>query len=250
MGRAQGGPCICNHWIPDGDKDMPADRWTHRALLTESLDAAIAKERSVSRKWCADFVESKLFGIGSEEYVVGSAEYYAGYALSRGVGLCLDMGHYHPTETIHDKIPALLQFHKRLLLHLSRPLRWDSDHVVLFNDDLRNVFLELQRGNAWEKVALSTDFFDASINRIAAYVIGLRAVRKAVLYALLDPSATLREMEAAGDRTARLALMETMKTLPFGSVWAEVCRRAGVPQDHEWIRAVKRYEKAVLSRRG
>jgi L-rhamnose isomerase len=197
-----------------------------------------------------DFVESKLFGIGSEEYVVGSAEYYSSYALSRGVGFCLDMGHWHPTETIHDKISAYLQFHKRLLLHVSRPIRWDSDHVVIFNDDLRNVFLEIQRGNAWDRIVMSTDFFDASINRIAAYVIGLRATRKAILYALLDPSARLRELEEAGDHAARLALMDEMKTMPFGAVWDELCARDGIPADRRWINDVRAYEKAVQSKRG
>ncbi|MBM4087674.1 MAG: L-rhamnose isomerase, partial [Planctomycetes bacterium] len=179
MAKRQGGPCLVNHWIPDGCKDFPADRWTHRALLTQSLDEAIADEKSVSKKLCVDYVESKLFGLASEEYVVGSAEYYSSYALSRGIGLCMDMGHYHPTEQIYDKISAFLQFHKKLLLHVSRGIRWDSDHVVIFNDDLRHVFLEIERGNAWDRVAIATDYFDASINRIAAYAIGLRATRKA-----------------------------------------------------------------------
>jgi L-rhamnose isomerase len=249
MARAQGSPCVCNHWIPDGEKDLPADRWTHRALLMQSLDAMLVKAKRVNSKLCLDFVEGKLFGIGSEEYVVGSAEFYASYALSRGVGLCVDMGHYHPTELIHDKLSAFLPFHRRLLLHLSRPIRWDSDHVTIFDDALRHVFLEVQRGNAWDRVLLATDFFDASINRIAAYAIGLRAVRKAMLYALLSPSARLAEMEAAGDRTGRLALMEDVKTQPFGAVWAELCRRARVPQDGEWMRQVRRYESAVLRRR-
>jgi L-rhamnose isomerase len=246
MARVQGGPCVCNHWIPDGDKDLPADRWTHRALLTESLDAAIVREKSVNRKLCLDFLEGKLFGIGSEEYVVGSAEFYSSYTLSRGVGLCVDMGHYHPTETIHDKLSAFLQFHPRLLVHLSRPIRWDSDHVAIFDDALRAVFLEIQRGGAWDRVLLATDFFDASINRIAAYAIGLRAVRKAILYALLDPSAQLAALEAAGDRTARLALMEDAKTMPFGAVWDQLCRRAKAPVDGEWMRQVQRYEAKVL----
>jgi L-rhamnose isomerase len=249
LAKAQGAPSICNHWIPDGDKDLPADRWTQRELLTRSLDTALIKEKRVNKKLCVDFVESKLFGIGSEEYVVGSAEYYSSYALSRGVGFCLDMGHWHPTETIHDKISAYLQFHKRLLLHVSRPIRWDSDHVVIFNDDLRNVFLEIQRGNAWDRIVMSTDFFDASINRIAAYVIGLRATRKAILYALLDPSGTLRELEEMGDRTSRLALMDEMKTMPFGAIWDELCSRNGTLPDRCWMADVKAYEKKVLSRR-
>jgi L-rhamnose isomerase len=249
MARKQGGPCIVNHWIPDGCKDYPADRWTHRALLTESLDAAIANEKSVDRKLCLDYVESKLFGLGSEEYVVGSSEYYSSYALSRGIGYCLDMGHWHPTEEIHDKISAYLQFHKKLLLHLSRPVRWDSDHVVLFNDALRNVFLEIHRGHAWERVALATDYFDASINRIVAYVIGLRATRKAVLYALLDPTAELKRLEADGNDAGRLALMDEMKTMLFGAVWNSLCEHAGMPLDRAWMNQVNKYEANVLRKR-
>ena len=249
MAKNQNGPCIVNHWIPDGAKDFPADRWTHRALLTQSLDTAIANEKSVNKKLCVDFVESKLFGIGSEEYVVGSAEFYSSYALSRGIGYCLDMGHWHPTETITDKISAYLQFHKKLLLHVSRPNRWDSDHVVIFNDDLRAAFLEIARGNAWDRVAIATDYFDASINRIAAYAIGLRATRKAILYALLDPSAKLKELELAGNNAARLALMEEMKTMPFGAVWEQLCAASGTPGDHDWVDDVMKYEKQVLRKR-
>jgi L-rhamnose isomerase len=249
MAKNQGGPCLINHWIPDGCKDFPADRWTHRALLTESLDEAIANEKSVNKNLCADYVESKLFGLGSEEYVVGSAEYYNSYALSRGIGYCLDMGHWHPTETIHDKISSFLQFHKRLLLHVSRAIRWDSDHVVIFNDDLRHVFLEIQRGNAWDRIALSTDYFDASINRIAAYAIGLRATRKAILYALLDPSAKLKSLENEGNNAGRLAMMDEMKTMPFGAVWDSLCERANAPLDRAWMDDVEKYEASVLSRR-
>jgi L-rhamnose isomerase len=249
MAKAQKGPCLINHWIPDGCKDYPADRWTHRALLTRSLDEAIARERSVSKKLCVDYLESKLFGLGSEEYVVGSAEYYSSYALSRGIGLCMDMGHYHPTETIHDKISSFLQFHKRLLLHISRAIRWDSDHAVIFNDDLRQVFLEVQRGNAWDRVAVATDFFDASINRIAAYAIGLRATRKAILYALLDPSDRLAKLEADGNNAGRLALMDEMKTMPFGAVWGYLCLQADVPPDRVWMDEVAKHEAEVLSKR-
>jgi len=203
----------------------------------------------VNKKLCIDYVESKLFGIGSEEYVVGSAEFYSSYALSRGIGYCLDMGHWHPTETITDKISAYLQFHKKILLHVSRPIRWDSDHVVIFNDDLRSVFLEIARGSAWDRIALATDYFDASINRIAAYAIGLRATRKAILYALLDPSAQLKELEAAGNNAARLALMDEMKTMPFGAVWDELCARSRTPADRAWINDAMKYEKQVLRKR-
>ena len=249
MAKNQGSPCLVNHWIPDGAKDFPADRWTYRELLTQSLDAAIVKEKSVNKKLCVDYVESKLFGIGSEEFVVGSAEYYGSYAISRGIGYTLDMGHWHPTETITDKISAFLQFHKKLLLHVSRPIRWDSDHVVIFNDDLRALFLEIARGNAWDRVAIATDYFDASINRIAAYAIGLRATRKAILYALLDPSAQLKELEAAGNNAARLALMDEMKTMPFGAVWDQLCAQSKTPADREWINDVMKYEKQVLLKR-
>lgn len=248
MARSQGSPCLVNHWIPDGAKDYPADRWSPRANLTESLDAIFA-DKSVSKSQCVDFVESKLFGIGSEEYVVGSAEYYSSYSLSRGVGLCLDMGHYHPTETIHDKISSYLQFHPSLLLHVSRPIRWDSDHVVLFGDDLRHLFLEIARGKAWDRVAIATDFFDASINRIAAYVIGLRATRKAILYALLDPSAQLAKEERSGNNGNRLGLMEEMKTMPFGPVWDWLCVRDNVAVGADWMDVVGCYEDEVLSKR-
>ena len=249
MAKKQGSPATVNHWIPDGCKDYPANRWAHREWLTESLDAAIANEKSVNKKLCVDYVESKLFGLGSEEYVVGSAEYYSSYALSRGLGYCLDMGHWHPTEEIYDKISSLLQFHKRLLLHVSRPVRWDSDHVVIFNDSLRQVFLEIQRGNAWDRVTVATDYFDASINRIAAYAIGLRATRKAILYALLDPTAELQKLEAAGNNAGCLALMEDVKTLPFGAVWDQLCDKAGIPRDRQWMDAVMKYETKVLSQR-
>lgn len=249
MARSQGSPCLVNHWIPDGSKDFPADRWTPRALLTDSLDKAIANEKSVSKSLCVDYVESKLFGIGSEEYVVGSSEYYNGYALSRGIGLCMDMGHYHPTETIHDKVSSALQFHKHLLLHVSRPMRWDSDHVVLFGDDLQRLFLEIGRGNAWGRVAIATDYFDASINRIAAYVVGLRATRKAILFALLDPAAMLTKMERKGDNGVRMGLMEEMKTLPFGAVWDWLCLSKDVPVGQAWLDEASQYECDVLVKR-
>lgn len=247
--KRQGKPSIVNHWIPDGEKDYPADRWGCRARLVESLDAMLSSETGVDTEQCLDFVESKLFGLASEEYVVGSAEFYSSYALSRNTGLCMDMGHYHPTETITDKISALLQFHKTLLLHVSRPMRWDSDHVVIFNDDLRSLFLELARGNAWDRVFLATDFFDASINRIAAYVIGLRSTRKAILYALLDPTRKLQTLEEQGNRASRLALMTEMLTEPLGAVWNMFCLRHGKPTDGEWQPVIEQYTQKVLSAR-
>ncbi len=245
MADAQGSPCYVNWWTPDGAKDLPADRFGPRARMAASYDE-IRKDDSVDTSKCVDFIESKLFGIGSEEYVVSSSEFCADYALSRGMGLCMDMGHYHPTETIHGKISSHLQFMDKLLLHVSRPLRWDSDHVVLFNDDLKNVFLEIQRGNAWEKVILALDFFDASINRIGAYVIGTRAAREGILYALLDPTAELQSYEAKGQNTHRLGLMEAFKTMPFGAVWDELCAQAGVPVGSSWLSEMEQYEKDVL----
>ena len=244
MAESQGTPCNNNFWIPDGAKDLVADSWSPRARLIESYDAIFA-DKSVDESKCVDFVESKLFGIGSEEYVVGSSEFYSNYTLTRNVGLCMDMGHYHPTETIHGKISSQLLFRqKKLLLHVSRPIRWDSDHVVIFNDDLKNVFLEIQRGNAWDKMVLALDFFDASINRIAAYVIGTRATRKAILYALLDPSATLKKYEDAGKNSQRLAVMEEFKTMPFGAVWTRLCEQAGVPAGTDWLAEMEAYESA------
>jgi L-rhamnose isomerase len=243
-------PCVLNHWIPDGAKDSPADRWSPRARLVRSLDEMLDDAHGIDTTLCRDAVESKLFGLGSEDYVVGSAEFYNSYALKKGVLYCLDMGHFHPTETIHDKLSAYLQFHQALLLHVSRPIRWDSDHVVLFNDDLRAVFLELVRGNALDRALVAMDFFDASINRIAAYVIGARATRKAMLYALLDPSGQLRAMESAGQGAHKLAWMEEVKTLPFGAVWDYACHQAGVPVGAGWLRDVDAYEARVLSARG
>ena len=245
IARELAAPCVMNHWIPDGVNDSPADRWSPRARLVESLDAMLAEKLD----GCVDAVESKLFGLGSEDYVVGSHEFYSHYALTRGILLCLDMGHFHPTETIHDKISALMQFHKKLLLHVSRPVRWDSDHVVIFNDDLRAVFQELVRGNALDRAIVALDYFDASINRIAAYIIGARATRKAILYALLEPTETLRELEEAGKNAEKLALMEELKTLPFSGVWNELCRRGHAPASTAWLRDIQAYEAEVLARR-
>ncbi len=241
-------PCVHNHWVPDGSKDVPADRWGPRARLVESYDAIFA-DTSVNRKHCIDAVEGKLFGLGSEEYVVGSQEFYSGYALSRGLVLCLDLGHYHPTESVADKVSALMRFHPRLLLHTSRPVRWDSDHVVVFDDAVRNLFLEIARGDAWDRVFIALDFFDASINRLAAYVIGTRATRQAILCALLDPTARLRAAEAAGRGHERLALMEQTRALPWGAVWDMLCLRADTPPADAWLADVAAHEAAVSARR-
>ena len=241
-------PCVLNHWIPDGAKDAPADRWAPRARLVESFDAIFA-DKTVDRKRCVDAVEGKLFGLGSEDYVVGSQEFYSSYALSRGLVLCLDLGHYHPTESVADKVSALMQFHPRLLLHTSRPVRWDSDHVVILDDPVRALFLEIARGDAWDRVFVALDFFDASINRLAAYVIGARATRQAILGGLLDPTARLRAAENAGRGHERLALMEQAKALPWGAVWDELCLRAGVPARTDWLGDVARHESATLTER-
>lgn len=246
--RKLGGAVVNNHWIPDGTKDAPADRFGPRARLLESLDAVFAN-RKIDRRRCVDAVEGKLFGLGSEEYVVGSHEFYYSYAQSRGVVPCLDLGHYHPTESVADKVSALLQFHPRLLLHTSRPVRWDSDHVVILNDEVRALFQEIARGGALERVFVALDFFDASINRIAAYVIGTRATRQAILLGLLDPVARLRAAEAAGRGHERLALNEHAKALPWGAVWDELCARSGVPTGAEWLPVVAEHEKKVLAQR-
>jgi len=243
-----GKPCVHNHWIPDGAKDAPADRFGPRARLVEAYDAIFA-DKSVNRKLCIDAVEGKLFGLGSEEYVVGSQEFYSNYALSRDLVLCLDLGHYHPTESVADKVSTHLQFHKRLLLHTSRPIRWDSDHVVILDDAVRNLFLEIARGDAWDRVFVALDFFDASINRIAAYVIGARATRQAILCGLLDPSARIQAAESAGRGHERLALMEQTRALPWGAVWDELCERDGVAPASLWLKDVARYEKTVQSKR-
>jgi len=247
IGRVLGTPCVTNVWIPDGSKDMPADRKSPRLRLEESLDRMFAEK--LSAKQNLDAVESKLFGIGSECYVAGSHEFYLAYAVARGTVPCLDMGHFHPTETVHDKLSAVLSFADRLLLHVSRPIRWDSDHVVILNDDLRNVFHELVRGEALDRVFVALDYFDASINRVAAYVIGARATRKALLCALLEPSGTLRELERSGRNAQKLALMEEMKTMPQGAVWDMLCARQDVPVGASWLAEIERYEAEVLSGR-
>ena len=248
MAEAQGSPCYVNWWTPDGAKDTPADRFGPRARMAASYDAIMADD-SVDKSKCVDFIESKLFGIGSEEYVVSSGEFCSDYAISRGMGLCLDMGHFHPTETIHGKLSSHLQFMDQILLHLSRPIRWDSDHVVIFNDDLKNVFLELQRGNVWDRVVLALDFFDASINRIGAYVTGTRAARKGILYALLDPTTQLQAYEAEGKNAQRLALMEEFKSMPFGPIWDQLCVQADVAVGADWLAEMETYEADVLSTR-
>jgi len=247
MGRELGAPCVTNVWIPDGLKDLPVDRKGPRLRLIESLDAIFAEP--LDPRHNLDAVESKLFGIGSECYVVGSHEFYLGYAVSRGKLLCLDAGHFHPTEVISDKISAVLAWVDRLLLHVSRGVRWDSDHVVILSDELQAIAQELVRGDFLGRVHIGLDFFDASINRVAAWVIGTRAMLKALLMALLEPIDTLRRLEAEGDFTARLAQLEELKSLPWAAVWDHYCLRESVPVGNAWLDEVRRYEQAVLSKR-
>jgi L-rhamnose isomerase len=247
IGKALKDTCIHNIWIPDGSKETPINRGTYRALLKESLDEIFAVE--YSRRYLKDALESKLFGIGSESYVVGSHEFYLGYAIVNHKMLCLDLGHFHPTESVADKISALMQFSDELLLHLSRGVRWDSDHVVVLNDDLKNVAEEIIRHDLLPRVHLALDFFDASINRVGAWVIGTNAVLKALLIALLEPRIILRKLEAENDRLGRMNLLEELKTLPFGAVWDYYCLSHNVPTESALLHEIRNYEKNVLSRR-
>jgi L-rhamnose isomerase len=239
IGRALGSTCVVNVWIPDGYKDLPADRLGPRQRLIESLDAVFAEKLPASDE--IDAVECKLFGIGSESYVAGSHEFYLGYAVSRQKAVCLDAGHFHPTETLADKISSVLLFVPRLLLHVSRGVRWDSDHVVILDDPTRAVMEELVRGDFLGRTSIGLDYFDASINRVAAWVIGIRATQKALLLALLEPSKHLREAEENGNFTARLALLEEAKSLPWGAVWDEFCTRNDVPAGAHWLAEAEAY---------
>ncbi len=247
MGRSQGSPSIDNLWIPDGYKDIPADRLALRELLMDSLDQVYAT--SYDRNLTLDAVESKLFGIGSESFVVGSHEFYLAYALSRNLVLTMDAGHYHPTERVSDKISALLPYIPELLLHVSRPVRWDSDHVVLFDEETHAIMVEIARAEAWDRVYIAVDFFDASINRVSAWTIGVRSTFKAILSALLQPTELIRQAEESNRLDKRLALIEQTKTLPFGAVWEEWCRRRDVPGTARWTDEIERYEREVLSTR-
>lgn len=248
FGRVLGKPCVTNVWVPDGFKDTPVDRKTPREILKRSLDAIFAE--GLDPRYHLDAVESKLFGIGSESYVVGSHEFYLGYAIQNHKVLCLDAGHFHPTEGIADKISSVLTHLDRILLHVSRGVRWDSDHVVILSDELRAIAEEVVRGDYLGRVHLGLDFFDASINRIAAWVVGTRSLLKALLIALLEPTALLRQVEAEGDYTRRLALLEELKTMPFAAVWDYYCVRQGVPVGMQWLDHVRNYERNVLARRG
>lgn len=238
---------VTNVWIPDGFKDIPVDRSGPRERLTDSLDKIFAEK--IDPKHNLDAVESKLFGIGAESYTVGSHEFYMGYAVSRQKLLCLDAGHFHPTEMISDKVSSVLQFTPGLLLHVSRPVRWDSDHVVILDDELQMIGKELVRSGKLDRIHIGLDYFDASINRIAAWVIGMRNMSKALLLGLLEPKDTLIQMEKQGDYTGRLAMSEEIKALPWPAVWDYYCMKQGVPAGMAWFDKVKEYEKQVLAAR-
>lgn len=247
IGRELRSPCIHNLWIPDGMKDAPVDRKTPRVLLRDSLDEIYTME--YPEEEIKDSLESKLFGIGSESFVVGSHEFYFGYAQSRGKMLCLDAGHFHPTESLADKISAILLYFEELLLHLSRGVRWDSDHPVIQSDDLQNIADEIVRGGDMERIHIALDFFDASMNRVGAWVISARATLKCLLSALLQPLETLRAYEKEGNYFARLALQEEAKMQPLGAVWDYFCLREDVPSRDLWLRDIARYESDVLRKR-
>ncbi len=247
IGREQQATCLHNLWIPDGSKDVPTDRWGARAALRKSLDEIFEVEYSPQQM--KDSLESKLFGIGSESFVVGSHEFYMGYALTRGKIICLDLGHFHPTESVADKISAILPFSGELLLHISRGVRWDSDHIVLLNDEVRDLAAEIVRSQALDRIHIALDYFDASLNRIGAWVLGARSVLKGLLLAFLEPHDKVRELDPASKALQRLSLLEELKTLPFGPVWDAFCLRNDVPPGEDWLREVEAYERRVLSRR-
>jgi L-rhamnose isomerase len=247
FGRQLGTSCVTNVWIPDGYKDTPVDRRGPRERLKKSLDEIFAEP--LDERFNVDAVECKLFGLGSESYVVGSHEFYMGYALANRKLLCLDAGHFHPTEGIADKISSILTWLPQILLHVSRGVRWDSDHVVILSDDLRTIAEEIVRGDFLSRVRIGLDYFDASINRVAAWVIGTRAMQKALLVALLEPTALLRQYEQSGDFTRRLALLEEFKTLPVGAVWDYFCETESVPTRAAWLENVAGYEREQQSQR-
>ncbi|MFX1339311.1 MAG: L-rhamnose isomerase [Promethearchaeota archaeon] len=247
IGKQLGDSCIQNIWIPDGSKDIPVDRMGHRQLLKESLDEIFKKK--FSSNLMKDSIEGKLFGIGSEAFVVGSHDFYLSYAISHKMMLTIDTGHFHPTESIADKISAILPFIPELMLHISRGLRWDSDHVVIVSDDLIQLYEEVIRSQATDRIHFALDFFDASINRIGAWVIGARAVQKALLYALLQPIKILKDYEENAKYFQRLSLLEELKTLPFGAVWDYFCFKNNVPIGKEWIKEIEKYEEMVLKKR-
>ncbi len=247
FGRALGTPSVMNIWVPDGMKDVPFDRLAPRQRLMDSLDKIIAEP--IDERYHKDAVESKLFGIGAEAYTVGSNEFYFGYAASRNILLCLDAGHFHPTEVISDKISACSLYVKEFLLHVTRPIRWDSDHVVLLDEETQAIANEIVRHQLFDRVNIGLDFFDASINRIAAWVIGTRNTRKALLKAMLEPQQQLKQAEDQNDYTTRLATMEETRSMPWAAVWDYYCLQSQVPVGLDWLKDVKDYEQTVLATR-
>ena len=245
--KALGKECVINYWMPDGYKDNPIDMAGPRARMVESLDAIFAGGNIEGVK---EAVESKVFGLGVESYTVGSHELMMGYAITRNKLYCLDAGHFHPTEVISNKISSIMQYMPELLLHVSRPVRWDSDHVVTMDDELMAIMQQVVRNGYTQRVKIALDFFDASINRLAAWIIGTRNARKALLRANLENTAELKKLELDADFTARLALTEEDKTLPFGAIWDYYCLKEGVPVGEDWLKEVRDYEKNVMSARG
>jgi len=247
MGKQLGTPTVHNIWIPDGSKDIPVDRYGIRKILKKSLDEIFSVK--YPKKYLKDSVESKLFGIGSESMVVGSHDFYLGYAVKNDIMITLDNGHFHPTESIGDKISSLLLFSDELLLHMTRGVRWDSDHVVTFNDEIVLIAQEIVRAKALKRVNVGLDYFDASLNRIGAYVVGTRAVQQAFLFALLEPLKIFLKMEEQGKTFHRLAMLELMKSKPFGAVWDYFCMKNNVPVGADFITEIEKYEKDVLLKR-
>ncbi|HKK40789.1 MAG TPA: L-rhamnose isomerase, partial [Bacteroidales bacterium] len=247
MGKELGTPAVHNIWIPDGMKDTPVDRFTLRKILKKSLDEIFAVK--YPSEYLKDSVESKLFGIGSESMVVGSHDFYLGYAVSNNTMITLDNGHFHPTEQVGDKISSILIYVDELLLHLTRGVRWDSDHVVTFNDELLLIAQEIVRSNALNRVNIGLDYFDASLNRVGAYAIGTRSAQMAFMYALLEPRKMLVEFEDNGKNFERLAYLELLKSMPFGAVWDYYCLKSDVPAGEEYIERITKYEKEVLLKR-
>ena len=247
FGKELGETCYTNFWVPDGFKDNPVDRLTPRKRLMESLDEIFSED--IDERYNKDAVESKLFGIGAEAYTVGSHEFYMGYGLTRGKMILLDAGHFHPTETISNKLSSLALFSKGVMLHVSRPVRWDSDHVVIMDDELQEIAKEIVRNDLLDKAVIGLDFFDATINRIAAWVVGMRNTQKALLKALLEPTEDIRAIELEQDLTKRLVVTEELKDFPYADVWNYFCETNGVPVGLAWYNEVKAYEEQVLSKR-
>lgn len=244
IGKAMNSPCLVNIWIPDGYKDIPADRLSPRLRLKKSLDEML---EGYDKEWVIPAVESKVFGIGIESYTVGNNEFYQNYAAKAGICCLLDTGHYHPTEVVSDKIPSLLAFYDKVALHVSRPVRWDSDHVVILDDELKELSKEIIRNNADDKVIIGLDYFDASINRLCAWVTGVRSMQKALLCAILQPNDELQKLQNENNFTKIMYLNEKFKTMPIGDIWDEYLRRQNLSDD--WFDAVEKFEKEVIAKR-